>query len=108
MALTLSDGDLAWIREYVGDVPADGVLINTLNEDGVETKENVVRRVLTKRLANFAARPADFTVPGEYSQNVGANIKAIQDMLKGLPTVAEVVDEAASSVTLVAPRRRCR
>lgn len=108
MALTLSDGELAWIREYVGDLPADGVLIDTLNEEGVDTKEGVVRRVLTKRLANLVARPADFTVPGEYSQNTTANIKAIQDMLKGLPSVAEVIDEPSSAVRIVPPRARCR
>lgn len=103
--LTLSQGDLDWVREYVGSKPNDDTLNEVLNQEGIGTRENVVRRVLRQRLSEAAnpENPAQFDVTGEYSQNNTANIKALQEMLKGLETIPDVVDEDAGAVNIVAP-----
>jgi len=78
--MALTDNDLAWVRSKVGtSAPTTAELNETFDRLG--TKEAVVREVLDTRLANLTASPAQFSVSGEYSQDVSANIKALQDQL---------------------------
>lgn len=71
---------LAWIRSKVGDTPDDATIdavYTRLLSDQVAT----AREILDKRLANYLASPASFSVSGEYSQSVGDNIRALQEAL---------------------------
>lgn len=106
--IELTEAEIAWVREWVGDEPDDSTLLAIINQDDVQTKELLVRRVLNTRLANLLAEPADLNVPGEISINTTANIKALQDKLAGLPTVADVSGSALPTVVTVDPIPRPR
>lgn len=45
----------------------------------------VEHEVLSQRLADLLASPATFSVPGEYSQSTGENIRALQARIDALP-----------------------
>lgn len=72
----LSDNDRATVRAEVGDDPDDETLDEIYGRVG--TVGGVIYEVLTRRLADYMANPAQFAVPGKYSQNVQANIQALQ------------------------------
>jgi hypothetical protein len=80
--MPLSTEDLHWVRRQVGDRPDDA----TLNEayERLGTREDVAREVLEKRLANFLSQPAEFVLPGDYSQDASRNISALQEAIEGL------------------------
>jgi hypothetical protein len=70
--------EMAWVRSKVGTKtpPTDADL--DLVFDRVGSTEEVVREVLDTRLADLRNRPAQFAVVGEYSEDVGANIAALE------------------------------
>lgn len=94
--MALETDELAWVRARIGDEPPDADLHAI--HDRVGTREGVAREVLLGRLQALRAAPAQFTVPGEYSQNTGENIKALERAIAaidagagdGLPTVTVV------------------
>lgn len=75
----LSADQLKVVRSRVGDNPTD----EELNEryDRLGTVDEVIRETLEYRLANLLDRPDSFTVPGEYSESRGGQIKALQDAI---------------------------
>lgn len=80
MALTLEQS--AYFRSQLGTTIDEPDLESRLSRLGDE--ESVAREVLDQRLADLLAKPAQFAVPGEYSENRGENIKALQSKLAGL------------------------
>lgn len=86
--MPLGTADLAWVRSKVGPAPDDAQLDEIYNRVGA--REEVVREVLDARLAALVAKPAQFSVPGEYSQDVSANINALRAAVREVessPTV---------------------
>lgn len=82
--MALTDDELAWVRSEIGsaDPPSDADL-HTIH-DRVDDAALVVGEVLTTRLADLLSKPAQFTVPGEYGQDVSSNIAGLQEQLKRL------------------------
>src|SRR5690242_3581026 len=99
--MAIPDEDLINIREEVGDTPDDATLTEIWDRrhDWVA----VVREVLKLRLANLVAAPAQFDVSGEYSQNTGANIKALTQQLANLPAEDDDSGDALGTVRLISP-----
>lgn len=86
--MALEPDELAEVRTEIGsaDPPSDSDLDDI--HDRVLGLVGVIRAVWATRLADFLSNPASFTVPGEYGQNVAANIEGIQKRLRelsGLP-----------------------
>src|SRR5687767_9623527 len=78
--MPLGTEDLIWVRRKIGTgTPTDDDLDDVY--DRVGSREEVVKEVLETRLADLLANPAQFSVSGEYSQNTGANIAALQKAL---------------------------
>lgn len=79
--MPLSDDDLKVVRSRVGNA----ALEEDLHEryDRLGSVEDVIRETLSARLANLLDQPASFTVPGDYGQDVGANISALEKSLRG-------------------------
>lgn len=96
---TLTTDQEQWLRRQVG---------TTIELTDLQTRYDrlgdlveVAREVLEQRLADFSADPAQFDVTGTYSQNTGANIKALQDALAALGTDEE--HPSASTLRSVQP-----
>lgn len=77
MALTLNE--LAVVRSYVGSEPPIDDLQETHERLG--SVQGVVEEVLRRRLADLQAKPAQFSVAGEYSQSTAENIRSLKEML---------------------------
>jgi hypothetical protein len=79
MLLTQTELDL--LRDRLPDEtnPTDNQLQTAF--DGLGDVAQVALRFLRRRLALLVAQPAQFGVPGEYSQNTGANITALREMI---------------------------
>jgi hypothetical protein len=78
--VTLTAAQLAEIRDWVTwDPPTDSDLQATYT--GLGFQWAVVVRYLRRRLQEFIANPAQFSLPGDYSQNTAANISALRDSL---------------------------
>lgn len=97
--MALSSEDLIWVRTKIGDKdpPSDADL--DARYDVLQDRTAVVREVLDKRLANFAADPAQFVVPGDYSQNVTGNLDELRQ-------AAGAVGGASAVMTQIEPDRR--
>lgn len=69
------------VREEIGDTipPSDAELDAIYERKGGLV--GVVRAVWTRRLANFLANPATFTIPGDYAQSTGANMAELRKRL---------------------------
>ena len=99
--MPLTEQELAWIRSKVGDDPDEIDLEDRYTRLGDVTE--VVREVLSGRLANLLAAPASITIPGEYAQNTAANIKGLQEELAALGNLPGV-DESVVRIIEPAPR----
>lgn len=99
MALTLDE--LAAVRAEIGDTvpPSDDDLDEIHDRRGGLV--GVVREVWAKRLAEYLASPASFTVSGEYAQSVAANIQGIQKRLAELATADDDSDEIPQGGTIL-------
>lgn len=99
--MAISEADLIWIRTKVGDTPSD----DDVEEIWDRTLDRAVtaREILERRRANFAAGPAQFSVPGEYSQSVDANLREL-DRLLGDPELA--TESSGSLVNIIGPPAR--
>jgi hypothetical protein len=74
--------DLAYLHAQLGtDADEDDL---QERYDRLGTTAGVVREVLQQRLADLLVTPAQFAVPGEYTQGTGENIKALQAQLAEL------------------------
>lgn len=69
-------------RRQVGNAPDDATLNATY--DRLLDVDAVVLEVLEIRLAELLRKPAQFSVPGEYSQSTDANIKALTERIASL------------------------
>jgi hypothetical protein len=95
----LAADELAWVRSKVGTkTPPTDSDLHAIH-DRVGTKEEVVREVLDTRLADLRNQPAQFSVPGEYSQDVSTNISETRQALKD-------VGGTIPSVTIAQPCNR--
>lgn len=86
----LTDDELIELRSHIGTAtpPTDDELDEMYERLGSVTA--VAYEVTRQRLANLVNEPAQFSVPGEYSQNVGENIKALQAKLSELGSAVPV------------------
>jgi hypothetical protein len=97
----LTDEELAFLRAKVGDKPADDQLQEIFDREG--SKEKAALWILENRLANYLSRPGSQNIPGQYSDSVEANIRALQGSLKGLTSVVDEADPNEGSVMFTAP-----
>lgn len=97
----LTPDQISTIRDDVGDVS-----ITTLQRtyDRVGTVEGTIVALLRAQLAPLLARPASFTIPGEYAENRAANIKALQDRIDQLAASAATTG-ALPEVVQLTPER---
>jgi hypothetical protein len=84
--------DLTWLRARVGATPDDDELAGVYAQFAAvdDPKTETARWVLSKRLADFVASPAQMAVSGEVSRNAAANITALQGQLADLGGVPGV------------------
>lgn len=89
----LTADQLSVLRAELGDIepPDDGDLDDLFLQYGGLV--GVVRHVWRQRLANLLTAPASFSVPGEYSQSVAANITAIERRLAELAGSSDDSDD---------------
>lgn len=92
MLLTLPEEK--YLRTKVGSAVDLAVLQESFDRLG--DLDAVAREILETRLADLLADPASFTVVGEYSQDVSANIKSIQETLGSLGGVSDLGSGAVS------------
>lgn len=78
----LTEDDLAYLRRQVGGAPTDDDLQDIY--DRVGTLDETALEVLETRLAEMTRNPAQFTVVGVYSQDVGDNIAALEQQVESL------------------------
>lgn len=78
----LTSGQVALVRDWISDVepPTDVQLDPIMTRTG--SLKGVVEAVLRKRLATLQAEPAQFNVPGDYSQTNAENIRSLERQLK--------------------------
>lgn len=76
--MALSEDDLILIRRDIGDKPDDGAVEEVYDRLGGDI-EGTIDEILETRLATMLASPAQFSIPGEYSQSTDANIRALQE-----------------------------
>ena len=92
--MALTDAQLAYYRSKLG---------STIDEPDLETRyarlgndAAVAAEVLDQRIADLLAKPASFSVPGEYSEDRSANIRALtataSDVRAELPGGGAVVN----------------
>lgn len=93
------------VRRWVGSAPPDADL--DANFDRLGTVRAVIEEILQTRLADFTRAPATFAIPGEYSQSVGDNIDALQDLLASLND-ADLSTEVSSAAPAPRVRRLVR
>ena len=106
--MPLEVNDLAWVRSWIGDdTPPEDSDLDAIY-DRVGTPAATAAEVTRKRLADLLATPGSFAVEG-YSQNVGANIAALQKTLAFLDELASTNTETMSvrivQLTREAPHR---
>lgn len=82
MALTAAE--LIELRAVIGKgtPPTDADLNTKFDRLGSVTL--VAREVLSERLADLLTKPTSFSIPGEYSESRGGQIKALQEQLVAL------------------------
>lgn len=102
----LTTDELAAIRDEVGDTPPDAELQAVY--DRVEVVGAVIYSVLSRRLANLRANPAQFSVSGEYSQSTQANIAALEKQLSRWAAFAPVQASVLDTLQLVSRHSRTR
>jgi len=80
----ISSDQLVVVRSWVSDKspPTDNDLGAIFSRVG--TLKGTVQEVLRKRLATFQEKPAQFAVPGDYSQTRAANIQSLEKTLTKL------------------------
>ena len=78
MAALTSD-QLVYLHDHVGAGADEADL--QVRYDRTGDLDAVIVEVLRRRLADFAADPAQFSVSGEYSQNTSENIRLLQAKL---------------------------
>jgi hypothetical protein len=79
--MEMTSDQLALVRAEIGTAvpPSDADLQEIFARRGGLV--GVVREVWKGRLTTLLATPASFTIPGEYGQSTGENIRAIREML---------------------------
>lgn len=82
--MPLTPVELERVRDQIGDAtpPEDYDLDEIFDREGTWQATALV--ILNRRLAALLEAPAQFTVPGEYSQSTGPNITALQNRIKAL------------------------
>lgn len=104
--MPLTDTQLADVRAWIGDSepPTDFDLDDIYDRLAVPTVAGVAHQVLTKRLAEYLAEPASYTIEGVYQESSQANITGLLSLLNDLllekTTQEEEVDPLASGKIL--------
>lgn len=104
----LTAEQLATLRNEVGSNPDDATLQSIY--DRTEGVYATAYEVVAQRLADMRANPAQFSVSGEYGQNVSANLTALNEQLRRLRRLrsaeaAGVEDPDMGVVTIHRPAR---
>ena len=103
----MTEAELLTIRDEVGTVPTDteiGDIYDRLGSVG-----GTIYALLSRQLAELLNNPASFNVSGEYSQDVRANIEALQKKIQAYAAFAPGAEGVGlSQVNLVEPARRRR
>lgn len=82
--MALTESQIRYMRRFVGTTaPSDAELEQRLTRLG--DMDEVVREVLDERLSNLESEPAQFSIPGSYSQDQGANIRSLRRRLTEIP-----------------------
>lgn len=77
----LTADQLRVVRTWIGDkTPPTDADLNSWY-DLLESPKAVVNEVLRRRLANFTAKAASFTIPQQYSQSTVENIRELRKQL---------------------------
>jgi len=94
------------VRDVIGDgePPTDAELEDIYGRTG--TVGGVIHVVLSRRLADLVADPAQFNVAGEYSQNTAANIQALREQLERYAAYAPGGGAGVVTITRSRPRWR--
>lgn len=100
--MPLSTAQRAYVRSEVGDTPPDGDL--DARYDRLGSPQQVVMEVLRERLTAMMAGPAQFDLPGQYSQNMAENIRALERKLTRVAT--ETDPQGGPDVLVSRPARR--
>lgn len=90
---TLMPDRLALVRAEIGTQvpPSDDDLDEIYARRGGLV--GVIREVWSGRLARLIATPASFTIPGDYGQSTGENIRAIREKLTAIAHLPDDSDE---------------
>lgn len=99
----LTEQQIQTIRDEVGDQPDDAALNAIYQRADVEDEWDVVTVVLKRRMAELTRRPTKVTIPGEYSQDTGDNLKALKAQLARLGTPTPAASAAGPQVRIVLP-----
>lgn len=81
---TLTDTQVATIRDYIGDSePPDDIELQDIF-DRVHTVIGVAYAVLNKRLAVFLSEAASYSIVGVYQESSQSNIDNLRQLLKAM------------------------
>lgn len=100
----LTEDQVYALRRKVGDRPTDAELQAIYDRTGSLTE--TAREILETRLANFMADPANFSVPGEYSQGTEKNIDALTRALASLGDLDDDIEDGLPFLRIHRPSRR--
>lgn len=91
MALTADE--LIYIRSEIGtqEPPDDLELEDSYERHG--SVYAVIAEVFRQRIAELLAKPTQFTIPGDYSENTSENLKTLRDRLKVMESLTESEEE---------------
>lgn len=104
--MDLTDGDLAYLRSELGE-DVDEVDLQD-RYDRLGTVAAVALEVQRQRLSAVLAAPAGFTIPGVYSEDNGARIRAMQDRVAELSRLVAAGGDPTGGSSPVVTRRRVR
>lgn len=114
--LELTPRQLRWLRDEVGDQPADAVLHERYDE--LRSVRDVAMSVLRKRRSELINRPMSVSVSGVANVGTAENVKAIERQLNALALMdddpsddagggqADQHDDHLQVLRLERPRRR--
>jgi len=87
--MSFTDAQIAEVRTWVPWTPPSDAEIDDAADTLDGSVYQVARMFLRKRLMTLVASPATISIPGDFSQSTGENMRIIQSMIAELDTLID-------------------
>ena len=87
--MPFTDAQIAEIRTWVPWSPPTDAALDDAADRLSNSIYQVAREFLRARLMELVADPASFSIPGDYSQNTGENMRVLGERIKELDALVD-------------------